>query len=49
VLESELAAEVAALDAAWMAKAAAVEAMAVPLEKTDVRVADLRLLWVPIG
>jgi hypothetical protein len=49
VLESDLAAEVAALDEEWMAKAGAVDALPIPLEKTDVRVADLRLLWVPIG
>jgi hypothetical protein len=48
-LESDLAAEVTALDTEWMAKAERIEALPVPLEKTDVRVADLRLLWVPIG
>ena len=37
------------LDAEWMAKAERIETLPVPLEKTDVRVADLRLVWVPIG
>jgi hypothetical protein len=49
VLEAELGRELAELDALWMAKAERVETLSVPLEKTDVRVADLRLVWVPIG
>jgi len=49
VLEAELASEVGQLDAEWMAKAERIETLPVPLEKADVRVADLRLLWVPIG
>jgi hypothetical protein len=48
-LEAEIAADVAALDAEWAAKAAAIETLAVPLEKTDVTLVDLRLLWVPVG
>jgi hypothetical protein len=48
-LEAEIAAEVAALDAEWAAKATTLETRAVPLEKTDVTLVDLRLLWVPVG
>jgi hypothetical protein len=46
-LEEDLAAEVAELDAAWLAKASAVESLRVPPEATDVRVTDLRLVWYP--
>lgn len=46
-LEDELAEEIAALTAEHQAKAEQIEEVAIPLEKTDVRVADLRLLWVP--
>jgi hypothetical protein len=48
-LEMELADEVAELERAWMAKAGSVETVPIPLEKTDVSVADLRLVWVPRG
>jgi hypothetical protein len=48
-VEADLAADVAALDEQWAAKAEAVEAVGVPLEKTDVSVVDLRLVWVPVG
>jgi hypothetical protein len=48
-LEAELRDEVVALDAEWDAKARSVETLRVPLEKSDVSVADLRLVWVPIG
>jgi hypothetical protein len=48
-LEAELVEEVSALDAAWAAKATAVDTVTVPLEKTDVAVSDLRLVWVPVG
>jgi hypothetical protein len=48
-LEAEIAADVAALDAEWAAKAATIETLRVPLEKTDVALVDLRLLWVPVG
>lgn len=46
-LEAELQDEVTSIDAAWAAKASAITTMDVPLERTDVVVADLRLLWVP--
>ena len=48
-LENELAGEVADLDAHWAGLATNVETLAIPLERTDVVVADLRLVWVPVG
>ncbi|MEZ5117886.1 MAG: helicase HerA-like domain-containing protein [Candidatus Nanopelagicales bacterium] len=48
-LDAELADEVAGIDREWTERAAAVSTVAVPLERTDVRVADLRLVWVPVG
>ena len=48
-LEAELREEIVALDAEWDAKARSVTTLRVPLEKSDVSVADLRLVWVPIG
>ena len=33
----------------WATKAAAVERLTVPLEKTDVSVAELALVWVPVA
>ena len=47
-IEAELQAEVVALDDLWAARAASIQDMVVPLERSDVSVADLRLLWVPI-
>jgi hypothetical protein len=47
-IEAELQAEVLALDSEWAAKAASIQDLVVPLEKSDVTVADLRLLWAPI-
>ena len=46
-LEDELAEEIASITDEMQAKAARVEEVEIPLEKTDIRVADLRLLWVP--
>jgi hypothetical protein len=48
-LESELAEDVTRIATAWDQKAAAVEAVPVTLEKTDVQVAQLVLAWVPIA
>ncbi|MCU0265213.1 MAG: ATP-binding protein [Actinomycetia bacterium] len=47
-LEEELAAEVADLEAEWLGKATAVEVVPIPLERSDVSVVDLRLVWVPV-
>ncbi len=46
-LEAELRDEVTGIDAEWSAKAATITTMDVPLERSDVVVADLRLVWVP--
>lgn len=46
-LEADLADELVALDEAWTARAAAVETVEVPLEKSDVTVTDLTVVWVP--
>jgi hypothetical protein len=47
-LEDELTVEVADLDATWATTAGAVETVTIPLEKVDVVVEDLRLLWIPV-
>jgi hypothetical protein len=46
-LEADLQGEIEEIDAQWSAKAADVTTLAVPLERSDVSVADLRLIWVP--
>jgi Helicase HerA, central domain len=46
-LEQELLDEVAEIDSAWREKAEAVETASIRLESTDVRVAQLALVWVP--
>jgi hypothetical protein len=46
-LEQQLLDEVAEIDAAWRGKAEAVETASIRLESTDVRVAQLALVWVP--
>jgi Helicase HerA, central domain len=46
-LEEELLDEVADIDARWRAKAAEIETVAIRLEATDVRVAELAVVWVP--
>ncbi len=48
-LEAELAAEVADLDAQWADRAGSIELLAVPLERSDVVVTDLRLVWIPVA
>ena len=48
-VQAELDAEVAAIRADWEARASAVQPMAVALEKTDVRVASIGLVWIPVG
>ena len=48
-IEDELAAEVTELDAVWAAKALGIETLSIPLERTDVVVADLRLVWIPVA
>jgi Helicase HerA, central domain len=46
-LEQEILDEVAAIDEKWRDVAKAVEPLAIRLEATDVRVTDVRLVWVP--
>jgi DNA helicase HerA-like ATPase len=46
-LEQEILDEVAEIDADWGAKAEEIEAVEVRLEKSDVRLVELALVWVP--
>jgi K+/H+ antiporter YhaU regulatory subunit KhtT len=46
-LGDELAEQIASITDELQAKASRVEEMEIPLEKADIRVTDLRLLWVP--
>ncbi len=48
-LEQEILDEVAAIDEKWRGVAEAVEPFAIRLEATDVRVTDVRLVWVPVA
>ncbi len=47
-LEAELSQEVIDIDAKWTALAKNVTTMAVSLERTDVRVTQLNLVWIPV-
>lgn len=48
-LDTELTNELADLKAEWELKAATIETVAVELKRTQVRITDLRLVWVPVG
>lgn len=48
-LEAELTNELADLRAEWEGKAASIEPVAVELKRTQVRITDLRLVWVPVA
>jgi hypothetical protein len=48
-LETELGNEIVDINADWDAKAANIEPVAVELKKTNVRITDLRLVWVPVA
>ena len=48
-IETELGNEVIDITADWEAKAASIEPVAVELKKTNVRLTDLRLVWVPVA
>jgi hypothetical protein len=48
-LEADLAAELTDVVDAWSAKAAAIEQVSVPLERSDVAVTAACVLWVPMG
>ncbi|HSB86595.1 MAG TPA: DUF87 domain-containing protein [Ilumatobacteraceae bacterium] len=47
-LEAELAEDVTAIDAKWMAAAKNVTTVPISLERTDVKVTQLALVWVPV-
>ena len=47
-LESELTQEVTDIDAKWMATAKNITALQVGLERTDVKVTQLALVWIPV-
>ncbi|MDQ2678743.1 MAG: DUF87 domain-containing protein [Actinomycetota bacterium] len=47
-LEEELAEQIASIADDWDAKAAAVETVEIPLEKSDITVSDLSLVWIPV-
>ena len=47
-LKADLEDEVADLEDEFAAKLA-IEEIEIPLEKTDVRVAELKLVWIPTG
>jgi hypothetical protein len=48
-LEADLADELAAITAEWDAKATAIETLDVPLERSDVRITQLALVWIPVA
>lgn len=48
-LQAELEAEVADIRAQWDERATAVDTLSVPLEKSDVRVTSIGLVWIPTG
>jgi hypothetical protein len=48
-VQAELDSEVADIRAEWAARATAVERMPVALEKSDVAVSSIGLVWIPVG
>jgi hypothetical protein len=46
-LHDDLAADLQDIAAAWDAKAALIEPLSIPLEKSDIAIADLSLVWMP--
>jgi hypothetical protein len=48
-VEAELTGELAEIQQAWEAKAAAVDTLPVSLEKTDIDVVQLALVWLPVA
>jgi hypothetical protein len=47
-VEDELAKELTEIDAKWTSTAAAVTTTSIPLEKSDVKVTQLALAWIPV-
>jgi hypothetical protein len=48
-LEQDLAEEISAITSSYQELATEIETLEIPLEKTDIRVVDVKLVWVPIG
>jgi hypothetical protein len=48
-LETQLADEIDAIVAKWEAVAETIDSIEVALEKTDVKVTDVALVWIPVG
>ncbi len=48
-LEADMAEELAGIADAWDAKGAAIEPVDIPLEKSDIRVTALTLVWIPVA
>jgi len=48
-LEDDLAEELADIKAEWDAKAAEIEALDIPLEKGDVAVDEVAVVWIPVA
>jgi chromosome segregation ATPase len=48
-LEAELADDITTIDAKWMAAAKNVTTVPISLERTDVKVTQLALIWVPVA
>lgn len=48
-LERELEDELMAVVGAWEDKAEVIESMDIPLEANDIDIAEIRLVWVPVG
>ena len=47
--EAELTGELQAIQAEWQAKAGTIAPVAIALKRTQIRVTDLRLVWIPVG
>ena len=48
-LEDDLREAVAEIDEEWNEKAGAIEPLEISLEKSDISVDDVSLLWLPVG
>jgi hypothetical protein len=49
VLEADMADELAGITEEWSARALAIEKVEVPLERSDIRITQLALVWVPVA
>ena len=48
-LEAELADAILDIEAEWLEKSRIIETLGVPLEKTDINVGDVMLVWIPVS